>query len=191
MSLHNNKDHKTKSWGKRAPNCLPWSSHLTGCQRPQLWEREGKKIHCIYSYMTWRLYNKRICLLTYHLNPDSAQTSGTVGRCHSSESWVCKCLKLMEDKKKKKKNILEAAAFSEVCSHWQLATGGLMRHYLQLVLPAARMNWPSLDTLIEVHTVGISKSWMSSILRWMSRGELNQMSEYYIHSNVIPHVEDT
>lgn len=56
------------------------------------------------------------------------------------------------------------------------------------VLPAARMNWPSLDTLIEVHTVGISKSWMSSILRWMSGGEFNQMSEYYIHSS--PHVED-
>lgn len=42
--------------------------------------------------------------------------------------------------------------------------------WLVLVSPAARMNWPSFDTLMEVHTVGISKSWMSSILRWMSKG---------------------
>lgn len=37
-----------------------------------------------------------------------------------------------------------------------------------LSLPAAKMKCPSLDTLMEVHTVGISKSWMSSILRWIS-----------------------
>jgi len=37
--------------------------------------------------------------------------------------------------------------------------------------PVARMNCPSRDTLMEVHTVGISKSWMSSILRWMSGRE--------------------
>lgn len=39
---------------------------------------------------------------------------------------------------------------------------------MDMNLPAAKTNWPSLDTLMEVATVGISKSWMSSILRWMS-----------------------
>lgn len=53
--------------------------------------------------MTWVPYDKWVCLLTYYLNPDSAQTSGITGRCHSSESWVCKCLKLMENKNRQKK----------------------------------------------------------------------------------------
>lgn len=38
--------------------------------------------------------------------------------------------------------------------------------------PAARMNCPSRDTLMELQTVGISKSWMSSILLWISVEEI-------------------
>lgn len=54
--------------------------------------------------MTWMPYNKWVCHLTYHLNQDSAQTSGTTGRCHSSESWVCKCLKLTGNNKSREQS---------------------------------------------------------------------------------------
>lgn len=40
----------------------------------------------------WMLRSERPRLLTYCRSPDSAQTSGTAGRCHSSGSWVCTCL---------------------------------------------------------------------------------------------------
>lgn len=109
-----------------------------------------------------------VCLLTYRLNPDSAQTSGTTGRCHSSESWVCKCLRWTDNKNmhKRWRDRLTTDAtltFKKRKLWWNTIHS--------LVSPAARMNWPSLDTLIELHTVGISKSWMSSILRWMSGGK--------------------
>lgn len=48
-------------------------------------------------------YTKWACLLTYHLNQDSVQISGTIGKCHSSESWVCKCLKRVEEEDKTQK----------------------------------------------------------------------------------------
>lgn len=95
--------------------------------------------------------------MAYHLNPDSAQTSRTADGCHNSVSWACKCLKWMK-----------RTSNHNQCLHFKNAS---LRHHPEFISPAARTNCPSLDTLIEVHTVGISKSWMSSILRWMSGGK--------------------
>lgn len=68
----------------------PWSSRQTGCQRPRLSEEEKRIMK--FSHCPVNKAEQSRSLKTYHLNLDSAQTSGTAGRCHSSESLVCKCL---------------------------------------------------------------------------------------------------
>lgn len=86
---------KTQHFKIKGP-LAPWSSRQTGCQRPRLSEEE--KTIMKFSHCPVIGAEQSRSLKTYHLNLDSAQTSGTAGRCHSSESLVCKCLEQQQKK---------------------------------------------------------------------------------------------
>lgn len=88
-------------------------------------------------------------------SPGTAQTSETAGKCRSTALEVCTCLKALKTTVKR--------------LHESVHSMNSRRYRRR---PAARMNCPSRDTLMELQTVGISKSWMSSILLWISVEEI-------------------
>lgn len=176
LSIHNpdlmlsNNPWVLVGWVKRALNFLPLSSHQIGCQKPQLWEREKRRVTF---GVTWRSDGHRVCRLTIWIKT-ALKLQGQLVRVIAANPGFVSALP-----HRKWSHCFVLFWFATDVTLTSKA--GQVKHYSQLILPAARMNWPSFDTLIEVHTVGISKSWMSSILRWMSLGKIMTSLDNDIH----------